>query len=312
MLRPGRRTARGWKGFNRPSTISHDDLANAAAGVLTLAQRPVQHLRMFTIADGCAGQNFQQVEIDVATGRPMQQAAPPVDQLRRAGPRFEITLRMKKGDCHEAIDRSRNSSAHRTDHLRWPERGTAIAWTRAHECVDALQDFVRDVDLGCLKAEQDRELSAGAIARRRAEICDQVMIKLATFRLFTSRRKHYLKTLLRWRGCAIAMPTKYNCSRNLSKHFAIYKKALRPRDGWGGSGARCARGFLFDGMAKVLERRAGGVGFHRTAAAARTAALPGEPDRALAFPYMLITIAFIHACVFIKTGDKPDLIQRSQ
>ena len=47
-------------------------------------------------------------------------------------------------------------------------------------------------------------------------------------------------------------------------------------------------------------------------AAARTAALPGEPDRALAFPYMLITIAFIHACVFIKTSDKPDLIQRSQ
>lgn len=69
-------------------------------------------------------------------------------------------------------------------HLRWPERGTAIAWTRAHECVDALQDFVRDVDLGCLKAEQDRELSAGAIARRRAEICDQAMIKLANFPAF--------------------------------------------------------------------------------------------------------------------------------
>jgi hypothetical protein len=47
-------------------------------------------------------------------------------------------------------------------------------------------------------------------------------------------------------------------------------------------------------------------------AAARTAALPGEPDRALAFPYMLITIAFIHACVFIKTSAKPNLIQRSQ
>ena len=47
-------------------------------------------------------------------------------------------------------------------------------------------------------------------------------------------------------------------------------------------------------------------------AAARTAALPGEPDRALAFPYVLIAIAFIHACVFIKTSDKPDLIQHSQ
>ena len=47
-------------------------------------------------------------------------------------------------------------------------------------------------------------------------------------------------------------------------------------------------------------------------AAARTAALPGEPDRALAFPYMLIAIALIHACAFIKTSDKADLIQRYQ
>ena len=69
-------------------------------------------------------------------------------------------------------------------HLRWPERGTASAWTDAHNCVGALQELVRNVDLGCLKAEQDRELSAGAIARRRAEICDQAMIKLANFPAF--------------------------------------------------------------------------------------------------------------------------------
>ena len=68
-----RRTARGGRDSIDHPPSAHDDLANAAAGVLTLAQRPVQHLRMFTIADGCAGQNFQQVEIDVATGRPMQQ-----------------------------------------------------------------------------------------------------------------------------------------------------------------------------------------------------------------------------------------------
>ena len=69
-------------------------------------------------------------------------------------------------------------------HLRWPKRGTTIAWTTAHECVEALQDFVRDVDLGCLEAEQDRQLSAGAIARRRAEICDQALRKLANFPAF--------------------------------------------------------------------------------------------------------------------------------
>ena len=68
-----RRTSRAGKDSIDHAPGGHDDLANAAAGVLTLAQRPVQHLRMFTIADGCAGQNFQQVEIDVATGRPMQQ-----------------------------------------------------------------------------------------------------------------------------------------------------------------------------------------------------------------------------------------------
>src|SRR4029078_5808814 len=47
-------------------------------------------------------------------------------------------------------------------------------------------------------------------------------------------------------------------------------------------------------------------------AAARTTALPGERYRTLAFPYMLIAIAFIHACAFIKTNDKADLIQRYQ
>jgi len=45
-------------------------------------------------------------------------------------------------------------------------------------------------------------------------------------------------------------------------------------------------------------------------AAARTAAMPGEPDRALAFPYMLVTIAFIHTCVLIKTSDNQNLIRQ--
>jgi hypothetical protein len=40
------------------------------------------------------------------------------------------------------------------------------------------------VDLDCAEAEQDHELSAGGIARRRAELCDQAMSKLANFRPF--------------------------------------------------------------------------------------------------------------------------------
>ncbi len=68
--------------------------------------------------------------------------------------------------------------------LRWLAPGTTIAWTKAHACVDALQDFVRNVDLRCREAEQDRELAAGAIARRRTTIGDEAMSELANFRLF--------------------------------------------------------------------------------------------------------------------------------
>ena len=35
--------------------------------------------------------------------------------------------------------------------LRWPETGTTTAWTKAHDCVNALQKLVRNVDLGCLR-----------------------------------------------------------------------------------------------------------------------------------------------------------------
>ena len=74
-------------------------------------------------------------------------------------------------------------------HLRWPEGGTTIAWTRAHECVDALQDFVRNVDSAVSRWSRDRELSAGAIARRRAELCDQALRKLVNFPAFEIAEK---------------------------------------------------------------------------------------------------------------------------
>lgn len=52
-----------------------------------------------------------------------------------------------------------------------------------------LQDLVRHVNRGCVEAEQDRKLSAGAIGRRRAEICDPAIIKLVNFKSFELRRK---------------------------------------------------------------------------------------------------------------------------
>jgi hypothetical protein len=62
--------------------------------------------------------------------------------------------------------------------LRWSPLGTDIAWTKAHDCVDALQNLVRKVDLGCLEAERDRKSSASSIGRRRTELCDKAMADL--------------------------------------------------------------------------------------------------------------------------------------
>jgi len=73
--------------------------------------------------------------------------------------------------------------------LRWPEAGTTIAWTSAHACVDALRDLIRKVDQACIEAEQNKELSAAGIGRRRAEICDQALRKLANLAAFEIAEK---------------------------------------------------------------------------------------------------------------------------
>jgi hypothetical protein len=73
--------------------------------------------------------------------------------------------------------------------VRWPQRNTSVAWTKAHASVDAFQDLVRSVDIACVEAEEDSELSANGIARRRAEICDQALRKLASFRSFEIAEK---------------------------------------------------------------------------------------------------------------------------
>lgn len=79
--------------------------------------------------------------------------------------------------------------------LRWPESGSSIAWTKAHDCVDAFQDVIRKVDLGCLEAEQSRELFAGGIARRRAELCDQALRNLVNFQPFEIAKKRLTENI---------------------------------------------------------------------------------------------------------------------
>src|SRR5262249_53868940 len=65
---------------------------------------------------------------------------------------------------------------------RWPDRGAAAAWAKAHDCVDGLQGLVRNVDVDCLQVERNREISADAIRARRAAICDAALSKLSKFR----------------------------------------------------------------------------------------------------------------------------------
>jgi hypothetical protein len=67
--------------------------------------------------------------------------------------------------------------------VRWPEADAGAAWSKAHDCVRALENLVRDVDHSCLEAEQKR-LSAAELREGRAAICYQAMAKLVSFRAF--------------------------------------------------------------------------------------------------------------------------------
>jgi hypothetical protein len=66
--------------------------------------------------------------------------------------------------------------------LRWPQSGASTAWTTVHDCVDAYRDLVRSIDIACVEAEQNRQLSSSDIVRRRAALCDDALRRLANFR----------------------------------------------------------------------------------------------------------------------------------
>jgi hypothetical protein len=67
--------------------------------------------------------------------------------------------------------------------VRWPEADAGGAWSKAHQCVCALEDLVRYVDDSCLEVEQKR-LSSSELRESRAAICYHAMAKLVNFRAF--------------------------------------------------------------------------------------------------------------------------------
>ena len=76
-------------------------------------------------------------------------------------------------------------------HLRWPKSDTSAVWTKAHNCVDALQDLIRSVDVACIEAQQGHE---GGITRR-SEIRDQALRKLVNFRAFEIAEKALIENI---------------------------------------------------------------------------------------------------------------------
>jgi hypothetical protein len=68
---------------------------------------------------------------------------------------------------------------------------------------------IRNLDVARAEAEQDRELSASGIARRRAEICDQAMSNWRTSDFWISRRRPWLETLMRRKGSKIVTRSRF-------------------------------------------------------------------------------------------------------
>ena len=72
--------------------------------------------------------------------------------------------------------------------LRWPSSKAAktLAWDRLRDCVEAL---LRVLDDACHRAEQNADLKPEAIARRRKELGDQALSKLAAFKPLLSAER---------------------------------------------------------------------------------------------------------------------------
>ena len=67
--------------------------------------------------------------------------------------------------------------------LRWPspESANTSVWDRLRDCVEALRGMLRLLDEKCDRAEHDSDLKPESIARRRKELGNQALSKLAAF-----------------------------------------------------------------------------------------------------------------------------------
>ena len=77
-----RRTARSGRDSIDHGPGAHDDVANACAGALIVANKPIQRIRMFTLPPDylTPGTTWRQTELDIKTGRPIE---PPRARIRR-------------------------------------------------------------------------------------------------------------------------------------------------------------------------------------------------------------------------------------
>jgi hypothetical protein len=66
--------------------------------------------------------------------------------------------------------------------LRWPAEANTIAWGKLRGCVEALRGLVSAVNMHCSQAEQDHDLSAEGIVRRRAKVGQQALAELESFK----------------------------------------------------------------------------------------------------------------------------------
>ncbi|MBR0703130.1 hypothetical protein JQ599_24730 [Bradyrhizobium diazoefficiens] len=92
--------------------------------------------------------------------------------------------------------------------LRWPSPDVAntVAWDRLRDCVQVLQGLARAVDGNCFAAEQDRDLSAEGIRRRRTRIGQQALAELAELKPVKAAEKAVADNLAHLEERMVEMP----------------------------------------------------------------------------------------------------------
>jgi hypothetical protein len=110
--------------------------------------------------------------------------------------------------------------------LRWPESGTSIAWTKAHDCASAFDNLIRTVDIACAEVEEDPDISPAAIARHRAEIFDEATRKLANFAAFAVAERAMTKEIAAVEGLNYPDPKQSQMHEKLMQGLRDLREGL--------------------------------------------------------------------------------------